>query len=151
MLLFLLSANPIGDAMNNTEWAFPLCECIHIIAFALSIGTVALVDFRMLGWAMPKTSAAQLYQDTRMWTMAGLTVMLISGPLIFISDPVMYLHNQGFRFKMGALVLAIIYNYTIHAKVAKTVPAPSSAKLVGAVSLLLWVSVVAGGLFIAFV
>jgi hypothetical protein len=151
MFMFLLSANPIGDAMNNTEWAFPLCECIHIIAFTLSIGTIALVDFRMLGWAMAKTSAAQLYKDTRMWTMAGLTVMLISGPLIFISDPVMYLHNQSFRFKMGALVLAIIYNYTIHAKVARAQPAPSSAKLVGAISLLLWVSVVAGGLFIAFV
>jgi hypothetical protein len=149
--MFLLAANPLGDAMNNTEWAFPLCECIHIIAFTLSIGTIALVDFRMLGWAMKGTTAAQLYQDTRMWTMAGLTVMLISGPFIFVSDPVLYLHNQSFRFKMGALVLAIIYNYTIHAKVAKTQPPPASAKLVAAISLLLWVSVVAGGLFIAFV
>jgi hypothetical protein len=151
MLMFLLSANPLGDMMNNTEWAFPLCECIHIIAFTLSIGTVALVDFRMLGLAMRNTTAAQLYQDTRMWTMAGLTVMLISGPLIFVSDPVMYIHNKSFQFKMTALVLAIIYNYTIHAKVARTLPEPASAKLVGAISLLLWVSVVAGGLFIAFV
>jgi len=148
--MFLLIANPIGDAMNNTEWAFPLCECIHIIAFTLSIGTVALVDLRMLGLAMKGTTSAQLLKDTRMLTMAGLTVMLISGPLILVSDPVMYLRNQSFRFKIGALLLAIIYNYTVHAKVARQPDSPM-AKPVAAISLLLWVSVVAGGLFIAFV
>jgi hypothetical protein len=76
--------------------------------------------------------------------------MLISGPLIFLSDPVMYMNNQSFRFKIGALLAAILYNYTIHAKVAKGPDSPT-AKLVAAISILLWVSVVAGGLFIAFV
>jgi hypothetical protein len=150
MLLALLLSNPIGDAMNNTEWAFPLCECFHIIAFTLSIGTIALVDLRMLGLAMKHTTSAQLLKDTRMWTMAGLTVMLISGPLIFVSDPVLYLHNQSFRFKITMLVIAMIYNYTLHAKVAKQ-PDSALAKPVALLSLVLWVSVVAGGLFIAFV
>jgi len=149
MFTFLMT-NPIGDAMNNTEWAFPLCECFHIIGFALSIGTIVVVDLRMLGLALKSTTSAQLLKDTRMWTMAGLTVMLISGPLIFLSDPVMYMGNQSFRFKIGALLVAILYNYTIHAKVAKGPDSPT-AKLVALVSILLWVSVVAGGLFIAFV
>jgi len=149
MFMFLMT-NPIGDAMNNTEWAFPLCECFHIIGFALSIGTIVVVDLRMLGLALKSTTSAQLLKDTRMWTMAGLTVMLISGPLIFLSDPVMYMGNQSFRFKIGALLVAILYNYTIHAKVAKGPDSPT-AKLVALVSILLWVSVVAGGLFIAFV
>jgi Family of unknown function (DUF6644) len=149
MLMFI--TNPIGDAMNNTEWAFPLCECIHIVGFALSIGTVAIVDLRLLGLGMVGESPAQLLRDTANWTLAGLAVMLISGPLIFVSDPVMYLHNQSFRFKMGALLLAIIYNYTIHRKVASSGASPGVEKTVGALSLLLWVSVVAGGLFIAFV
>jgi hypothetical protein len=63
-------ANPIGDAMNNTEWAFPLCECFHLVGFALSIGTIVVVDLRMLGLALKSTTSAQLLKDTRMWTMA---------------------------------------------------------------------------------
>ena len=76
--------------------------------------------------------------------------MLISGPLIFSSDPNMYLRNLSFRFKMGALLLAIVYNYTIHRWAAMKEPAPAAGKLVSVVSLGLWISVVAGGLFIAF-
>lgn len=146
MLAYDTASNPL----NNSEWAFPVLECIHIIGFALSIGTIAIVDLRLLGLGMRHQAAARLAKDTAPWTLAGIAVMLISGPLIFSSDPVMYYHNPGFRFKMLALLLAIIYNYTIHRKVALSVSPPLLSKLVGAVSLALWVSVVAGGLFIAF-
>ena len=47
--------------------------------------------------------------------------------------------------------LAIIYNYTIHRKVAMSNADNGTSKLVAAISLLLWVSVVFAGLFIAFV
>jgi hypothetical protein len=78
-------------------------------------------------------------------------VMLLSGPLIFSSDPNMYVHNYSFLFKMVALLVAILYNYTVHRKVAMTNASPGINKFVGALSLALWISVVAGGLFIAFV
>jgi hypothetical protein len=48
-------------------------------------------------------------------------------------------------------VLAIVFNYTIHRKVAVAVDgSPGVAKLVAVVSLLLWTGVIFGGLFIAF-
>ncbi len=138
--------------LNNNEWSFPLLEIIHIGAFTLSIGTIALVDLRMLGLAMMRRPAAELYKDTWMWTLVGLIIMLTTGPLIFFSDPVMYLHNSSFVFKMFALAIAIIYNYTVHRKVAMSPDtSPGVGKAVGAISLALWISVVAGGLFIAFV
>jgi hypothetical protein len=52
---------------------------------------------------------------------------------------------------MVALLVAILYNYTVHRKVVMADASPGVNKLVGALSLALWVSVVAGGLFIAFV
>ena len=149
-LLVRLAYDPTTNPLNNNEWSFPLLECIHIAAFTLSIGTIAIVDLRLLGWGKP-ASAAQLLRETRPWTLVGLVIMLISGPLIFSSDPNMYLANSSFLFKMVALLVAIIYNYTIHRKVALSDTSPGISKLIGAVSLALWVSVVAGGLFIAFV
>ncbi len=148
--MFMLAYDPASNPLNNNEWSFPLLEIIHISGFALSIGTIAIVDFRLLGLAMRYIKPAQLLKETAPWTLFGLVVMLISGPLIFSSDPRMYLANESFRVKMVALLLAIIYNYTVHRMVASRDPSPVVGKLVGAVSLLLWISVVAGGLFIAF-
>ena len=149
-MFLALAYDPSTNPLNNNEWSFPLLEIIHIAGFALSIGTIAIVDMGLLGYGKRGT-AAQLLRETAPWTLAGLVIMLISGPLIFSSDPVMYLYNQSFRFKIGALLIAILYNYTIHRKVVLSGGSPGLNKLVGVISLALWVSVVAGGLFIAFV
>ena len=147
----MLAYDPSTNPLNNNEWAFPLAEIIHILGFALSIGTIAIVDIRMLGLALKSQPPSRLLKETAPWTLVGLAVMLISGPIIFSSDPRMYLLNQSFRFKMGALLLAILYNYTIHRKAAQADAVGMGGKLVGVISLALWTSVVAGGLFIAFV
>jgi hypothetical protein len=209
MIAFDVQSYPL----NNNEWSFPVCEVVHIIGFAFSIGTVAIVDLRMLGWGMRRQTSSQLAKDMAPWTMWGLLVMLISGPMIFFSDPNMYFHNHSFRFKITTLLLAILFNYSIHRKAAladaassdvgmpdlllavlggaigtaaafavdsltesvwfgfsaplaigfvllvifavallgRFLPAGAWARLVGGLSMALWLSVVAGGLFIAFV
>lgn len=150
--MLMLVYDPATNPLNQNEWAFPLLEIIHIAGFALSIGTIALVDLRLLGLAMLRQPPSQVAKDMAPWTLVGLVIMLITGPLIFSSDPNMYLHNASFRFKLWALLIAIIYHYTIHRKVALAADsAPAVNKLIGSVSLALWVSVVASGLFIAFV
>ena len=145
-----LSYDPYTNPLNNNEWAFPLSECIHIASFALSIGTIAVVDFRLLGLGMRNQTAAQLLKDTTLWTLAGLIIVITSGLVIFSSDPVRYYYNWSFRYKCIALVLAILYNYTIHRSVAASSSSGFGAKLVGGFSLLLWISIVFAGLFYAF-
>lgn len=141
--------DPTTNPLNNNEWAFPLLEIIHIAAFTLSVGTIAIVDFGLIGWG--RHDAAKSLKETSFLTLIGLIIMLTTGPLIFSSDPNMYLRNSSFLFKMVALLVAIIYNYTIHRKVVLSGATPGVNKTVGIVSLALWVSVVFGGLFIAFV
>jgi hypothetical protein len=141
--------DPTTNPLNNNDWAFPLLEIIHIASFTLSIGTIAIVDFGLIGWG--KHDAAKSLKETSSLTLLGLVIMLITGPLIFSSDPYMYLRNSSFIFKMLALLVAIVYNYTIHRKVVLSGAPPVVNKAVGFISLGLWVSVVFGGLFIAFV
>ena len=147
MLIYDLNANPL----NSNEWAFPLTECFHITSSALSIGMIALVDLRLLGLAFKRQTAGQLVKDTGIWTLAGLIIVIISGLLIFSSDPIRYINNSGYVDKMVLLVLAIVFNYTIHRKVALSNPSPIAGKLVGGISLLLWVLVPFGGIWISFV
>ncbi|HUK92382.1 MAG TPA: hypothetical protein VLZ81_18420, partial [Blastocatellia bacterium] len=85
--MLALAYDPATNPLNNNEWSFPLLECIHILGFTLSIGTIAIVDLRMLGIALLRHSTKDLGKDLAPWTLVGLAVMLISGPLIFSSDP----------------------------------------------------------------
>jgi hypothetical protein len=147
MLVYDLNANPL----NSNEWAFPLVECFHITSFALSIGTIALADLRLLGLGMKHQTAGQITKDTGLWTFAGLVIVILSGLMIFSSDPVHYYHNYAFRVKVTVLTLAIIFNYTIHRKVAMSNSSPGVGAMVGAVSVLLWLTVVFSGLWIAFI
>jgi hypothetical protein len=146
----LLTYDPATNPLNTTEWAFPFFECIHIASFAMSVGTIALVDLRLLGLGMRHQTAAQLVKDTMLWTLAGLLIVITSGLVIFTSDPLRYYYNPSFRLKIICLLIAVIYNYTIHRKVAMSKAPPFVTMLVGALSLLLWVTIVFAGLFYAF-
>ena len=141
----------LSNPLTESELTFPVLECIHILGFAFSIGTIAMVDFRLLDLWMLRQTPSQIARAMAPWTLFGLAVVLLSGPMLFLSDPDMYYLNHSFQAKMGFLVLGLIFNYTIHRKAALADASGPPAKLVACVSLLLWVGVIAGGLFIAFV
>ena len=147
----MLLQNAVADALNNSDWAFALAECVHIGGFAVAIGTIALVDFRMLNLGLRRETAAGILRYTELWTLVALVFVLFSGMVLFLSQTSIYLVNLIFPLKMYVLVAALIYNFTVHRKVATMEnPPPVLSKLVAGVSLLLWVSVVFGGIFTGF-
>ena len=147
----MLLQNALVDALNNTEWAFPLAECLHIGGFAVGIGSIALVDFRMLNLGLRHETAKRILRYTEPWTVIALTFVIFSGAALFLSQVNVYLTNVIFPFKMSALLAAIIYNFTIHRKVAIMANPPALlSKVVATVSLLLWVLIVFGGIFTGF-
>lgn len=145
-----INYDPATNPLNNNEWSFPLFECIHIAMFAMSIGTIAIVDFRLLGLALRKRSPAELYKAFSLWTVTGLVVVITTGIVIFTTDPLAYYYNWSFRYKIFALAAAILYNYTIHRKAALGNYSGLAGGLVGGFSLLLWISIVFAGIFYAF-
>ena len=147
----MLLQNAIGDALNNTEWAFALAECVHIGGFAVGVGSIALVDFRMLNLGLRHETTGRILRYTELWTVIALVFVVFSGMLLFLSQTDVYRVNPIFPIKMYVLAAALIYNFTVHRKVAKMENSPPLlSKLVAAVSLLLWVSVVFGGIFTGF-
>ncbi len=141
----------IENPLNSSALVFPVLECFHIVGFALSIGTIAIVDFSLLGIGMRRQTPAQLARDTWLWTFSGLVLMFFTGLLLFSSDPDMYYLNWPFLIKMAFLISAVMFHYTVHRKAVASDTPPPNAKLVAWVSLLLWCGVVFGGIFIGFV
>jgi hypothetical protein len=147
----MLFQNELADALNNSEWAFPIAECVHIGGFAVGVGSIALVDFRMLNLGLRHETAARILRYTELWTVIALVFVVFSGLMLFVSQTNIYLENQIFPLKMYLLVAALIYNFTIHRKVATMEnPPPILSKLVAIISLVLWVSIVFGGIFTGF-
>ncbi len=146
-----LGQSAIAKAMNGPEWAFPIVQSFHFFGFALLIGTIAIVDLRLLGGGMRRQTPAGLATNLKPWTLTGLAFMLTTGPAMFATDPRMYYFNPSFRFKIACLLLAIVYHFTIHRWVVKPEVAPFIGKLGAVVSLALWIAVLAGGRMIAFV
>jgi hypothetical protein len=143
--------DPSTNPLNNNEWSFPLLEIIHIVSFAVSIGTIAIVDLRLLGLGMWRQTSAQLVKSTELWTQFGILLAVMSGVFLVSTDPANYLHNPAFRFKLGCLLAAVVYNFTVHHKVASSGHSALAGRLAGALSLVLWLAVVFGGIFYAFV
>ena len=145
--MFLAVENPL----NASDLAFPVLECIHIAGIVLLVGTIGLVDLRILGLGLRRQAPSDIAKNLGLWTLTGLVLVLISGPLLFSSDPDMYYLNPSFLVKMGLLALAIAFHYTARRRVALANGADFGSKAVACVSLTLWVGVVFGGIFIGFV
>jgi hypothetical protein len=141
----------IENPLNSSAYSFPILECFHIVGFALSIGTIAIVDFSLLGVGMRRQTPAQLAKDTWLWTLGGLVLMFFSGLLLFSSDPDMYYLNWAFLIKMVFFLAAVIFHYTVHRKAVASDTAPANGKTIAWVSLALWAGVIFGGIFIGFI
>ncbi|HEX4275418.1 MAG TPA: DUF6644 family protein [Bryobacteraceae bacterium] len=146
----MLLPNPllIVNPLNESSLTFPLLECLHIAGFICGVGTIALVDFRLLGVGLTHKTAAQLWSDTMPWTLAGLSLVIFSGLLLFSVNPDTYYTNHVFVAKMSALVLAIVFYYTAVYKTAATAAPPALSRIVASISLVLWAAVLFGGIFI---
>ena len=132
----------------SNSWLFPVIETIHTIGLALLIGTIALVDLRLLGLGVGSQAVSDLAGGLAAWTRAGFVVMLATGPVLFSSDTARYLKNPAFLLKMGFLALALIWHFTVHRRVTSS-QTPRSPRFAAVVSLALWTLVVLGGRGIA--
>jgi len=143
-----LSTTRISEFMRADTWQFAITETVHLVALAVLLGSILLVNFQMLG-ILRGWSSAQMRRTLAPFIGGGLIGMLVTGALLFISEPMKYYNNDAFLPKMVFLAAAILYHFTVYRKAA-TAPMLVS-KLAAIVSLALWFSIGAAGRAIAFV
>ena len=136
------------------SWLFPVIQSIHIIGLTMLVGTITMVDLRLLGIGLRRQTIRDLASRVAPWTFAGLLTVLITGPLLFWADLTRYLNNPAFVVKMGLLAVALAAHFTIHRSAIENLSghlqaAPVKQKLTAALSLVLWSSVVLAGRAIA--
>jgi hypothetical protein len=144
----------LRDLMLLNKWWWAFMMDVHFIGLALLIGTVGVLDLRMLGFAR-QLPIAPLHRLTP-WAMAGFGMNTLTGVLAFIGMPNFYTFDAAFWLKMLALLLlglnaAAFYLTNVFETVENLGPgddAPPPAKFFAAASLVLWFAVIALGRYI---
>jgi hypothetical protein len=139
---------PVAAKINDSELLFPVIESIHISGLAILVGTVAIVDFRLLGLVLRDRPVSQIAADLRYWTLAGIGIMLTTGPLMLSAEPERGYGNPAFAFKMSCLLMALVTHFTIHRRATRA--GQVGGKFAACLSLTLWTAVIFGGRAIAF-
>jgi hypothetical protein len=152
-----LEATDIATIVRENEVLFPWIESVHVLAIVLVIGTISIVDLRLLGLASRDRPVGRLIREVLPYTWGAFGVAAVTGSLLFCSNAMTYGHNFFFRGKLVLLVLAGLNMSVFHLFVGRDIARwssaplpPLSARTTGAVSLGLWISVVAFGRWIGF-
>ena len=156
-LLQSLERSSSAVYIAESAWAFPSIETVHVLAVTLTIGTVPVMDLRLLGVASVRQRYAALRRDVLPWTWLAFGTAAVSGCLMFISQATEYFANNAFRVKLALLLLAginMLVFELVHARDAAQwdsgVPVPWTGKIAALLSLVLWVSIVFFGRRVGF-
>jgi hypothetical protein len=156
-LLAAIEASRVATAIRSSLYAFPLIESVHVIGLTLVFGTVAIVDLRLLGLASTRRSFTAIASDVFRWTWLAFALTATTGLLMFATNASTYYHNAYFRTKMALLVLSglnmLAFELTARRSVQqwdRDVAAPAAGRAVAAVSLVVWISVIALGRWVGF-
>ncbi len=147
----------MGISIAESLWAFPTIETVHVIALVTVLGTLLVMDLRMLGVASTAVPIRQVSEDTLKWTWMAFVLAAITGTLLWISKAHSYMINPYFLWKMGLMAVAGLNMLFFHFVTYKTVDQwdtlaspPMAVKLSAVLSLVLWVVIVFCGRAIGF-
>jgi hypothetical protein len=148
------SPDKFAELMTASKWWWAFMMDMHFVGLALLIGTVGILDLRMLGFAkqIPIDPLHRLVP----WAMAGFAINLVTGILAFTGMSNYYTYDWAFWLKMLAIMLlglnvAAFYLTGAFDSVEGLGPgedAPPLAKFIAATSLLLWFTVITLGRYI---
>jgi len=134
--------SPVGEFLRNSRVVFPIIESIHLIGLALFVGTLLLVDLGLLGAAMRRQPVTQVAAALAPWTWSGFAILMVTGPVMFTGQAAKWHDNPVFWIKMLLLTIATVFQLSVRRKIVAESPRlrPSTAKLIGGISLFLWIS-----------
>jgi hypothetical protein len=137
--------------VREDNFAFPMLEAVHVASVMLVVGSIFMMDLRLLGWSSPRLPVTQISREALPWTWAAFAVAVVSGSMLMTGQAGAYAANAQFQMKMALLAAAGFNMLVFHGFAWRQVARwdlgspPPAARLAGAASLALWIGVVVAG------
>jgi hypothetical protein len=147
-LLAALQHSQFGIAISGSSWMFPTIETAHVFALAAVVGSIAIVDLRLMGLTSTSESATRIIDRYTPWTWWAFLAAALSGGLLFVSRAADYGNLPVFWMKYGYMAAAGLNMAYFHFATQRTMDRwdlgapPIGARVAGALSLFFWASVV---------
>jgi len=153
-----LEGSVLADWIGSSSYLFPLCETVHVVGLALVVGTIAIVDLRLLGLSSMQRAVTDLTGHLLPITWVGFCIAALSGALMFSANASHYVGVIYFQLKFVFLALAAINMLAFHLVTWRSIASwdrarkpPARVRAAGAVSLGCWIVIVFLGRWVGFV
>jgi hypothetical protein len=130
---------------GSTGWMYASVSVIHYLTMFWFIGSMAVVDLRVMGVAARKRNLSELAAQLFPWAWTGLVLAIISGFFMFATDAGDWAPDPVFHFKLGMIALSILFSIGVKLFVPTWAAAPKIpgwAKFFAAIALLLWIGTI---------
>jgi inner membrane protein involved in colicin E2 resistance len=154
-----IEATPIGTAIAESRYAFPIIEGTHLITLSLSVGLIFLTDLRLMGLFLREIPAADVIRHLRPYVLSGFALVFLSGGLLFWAEAASVIASPAWVFKFAFIFLAGLNALYFEFVIARRPGVldetqsrlPRSVKYAGLASLTIWTLVIICGRLIAYI
>ena len=146
----------VTTAVRDSQWAFPILECIHLYSRIFLIALIAAFDMRLMGIAMGHQGSLSIAEFSRRvlrWIWIPLAVNAVTGTLLFATMAPEYSSNWAFVTKMVLIFVGVAYHLVVLRKAARwNEPFVSTVRvrLVSCCAILIWAGVIVASRWIAY-
>jgi hypothetical protein len=152
-----LSTTPLSSFLQDQLWIVPTSQSIHIVCVAVVFGAASVISLRLLGVGRAGRSVPQLVDTLVPWMYRALAVLLFTGAVQTIAEPVRQFVTPEFWWKMFMIVCATLLTLWFARTVRRNAAAwaapdarPSAGKAFALVSLALWLGCIICGRLIGY-
>jgi len=141
----------IGVAIRNSRVLFPIIESIHLLALTVLLGTIVVLDLRLMGAGLRRQPVPFVARSLGPLTFWSLLAMLVTGFMLFASEALKSYASPPFRVKMVLLALAVLFHWTVFRGAVNSATLGRIRSVATAlVSMTLWFGVAMAGRAIGF-
>jgi hypothetical protein len=152
-----LSDTPLSKTLQDHAWVVPTSQSVHILAVSIVFGSACMINLRLLGVGRSGRSVSQLSNTLVPWMWGGLTVLLLTGCVQTLTEPVRQFVTPMFWAKMMMIVVVATMTAWYANAVRLHAPQwdaaasrPLRAKSFAIFSTLLWLAIIVCGRFIGY-
>jgi hypothetical protein len=154
---WLSTTFPSVFIQNHNSWVIPAIQSIHIVGIGVVMGSVFMIDLRILGWAGMDQTLRQTTSRFGPWLTGALCLMLATGILMVIGEPVRELVTFSFWLKMflvaAGTLIAAVFRITLRKheqRWEETLVNRRSMKFLAILTFLIWACIIVLGRLIAY-
>lgn len=144
-------------ALTNIPGFPPIIQTVHILGISVVMGSIVLLDLRILGLAVPSQNMSEMTRRVMPWLWWALASNFVSGAFFLFGRPNRYFNNPVFGWKVSFLIPAILLTavfYYLSKRQENYWELNSrrkwTAKSLALLSLGLWIMVAMAGRWIAY-